>query len=110
MGKYEEVTWKDWVRTAIAIAVFIGFVIAAAISLPVHWFLLAAAAGLIALINWHTRSFAYRCARCGHEFEISTLKNAVSPHGPGWGGGWKLLRCPECRRWSRARVIKPKRT
>ncbi len=62
--------------------------------------------GLLLLVGWHARTFAYRCRNCGHEFAISPLTDLVSPHGPGRGGGWKLLRCPKCGRWTRAFVIR----
>jgi hypothetical protein len=62
--------------------------------------------GLLALVGWHARTFAYRCRSCGNEFDIPMLMDFISPHGPGRGGGWKLLRCPKCGRWTRAFVIR----
>jgi hypothetical protein len=62
--------------------------------------------GLLLLVGWHARTFAYRCRNCGSEFAIPILMDLVSPHGPGRGGGWKFLRCPRCNRWTRAFVIR----
>lgn len=110
MNKYQEVTWKDWIYTLIALLIFIIFLVGASLLLPgtTHEFLypFVMAASLLILIYWHTRSFAYRCPKCGNEFEISMLKNLISPHWPGRGGGWKLLRCPECRSWSAAKILR----
>ena len=70
---------------------------------------LAAVVVLLLFVRWHARTFAYRCRNCDNEFEISVLTDFVSPHGIGLkGDGWKLLRCPRCGRWTRARVV-PKR-
>jgi len=68
--------------------------------------LVAVAAGVVLFVVWHARNFAYRCRRCGNEFAISTALDFVSPHGLWLDGGWKLLRCPRCHRWTRARVIR----
>lgn len=67
--------------------------------------LVAVVAGVLLLLLWHVRNFAYRCRRCGNEFTISAPLDFISPHGLWFDGGWKLLRCPRCRRWTRARVI-----
>jgi hypothetical protein len=68
--------------------------------------LVAVAAGVVLLVVWHAHSFAYRCRRCSNEFAISTALDFVSPHGIWFDGGWKLLRCLRCHRWTRARVIR----
>lgn len=62
--------------------------------------------GLPLLVLWHARTFGYRCRSCGNEFEISVPADFISPHGLGFGGSWKLLRCPKCRRWTRAFVVR----
>ena len=62
--------------------------------------------GLPLLVLWHARAFGYRCRSCGNEFEISVLVDFISPHGPGRDGGWNLLRCPKCGRWTRAFVVR----
>jgi DNA-directed RNA polymerase subunit RPC12/RpoP len=58
----------------------------------------------VMLARWNARHAGYRCAHCGHEFQISTLTELVSPHGRG-GGGWKYLRCPRCDRKSRSKTL-----
>jgi hypothetical protein len=70
--------------------------------------LVVVAAAFFLLVGWHARTFAYRCRHCDNEFEISTLLDLVSPTrlDGWWGGGWKLLRCPRCHRWTRATVIR----
>lgn len=67
------------------------------------WVILVALATFL-LVRWNARHSGYRCAHCGHEFQVSVLTEMISPHGPG-GGGWKYLRCPRCDRKSRARVL-----
>jgi len=73
------------------------------------WTIIIVIALLIAVLllaSWHQRTFAYRCRNCSHEFAVSLPMDFISPHGPGLGGGWKLLRCPSCRRWTRAGVMR----
>ncbi len=60
--------------------------------------------GIYLLVRWHAGSFGYRCRKCGCEFHLSVLKDFITPHGLG-NGGWKFLKCPKCRRWSRATVL-----
>lgn len=68
--------------------------------------LVAVVAGVALLVVWHARTFGYRCRRCGNEFTISAALDFISPHGLWLDGGWKVLRCPRCHRWIRARVIR----
>jgi hypothetical protein len=63
-------------------------------------------AGVLLLVVWHAHNFGYRCRLCGNEFAISTWLDFVSPHGWWFGGGWKLLRCPCCHHWTRARLVR----
>ena len=67
--------------------------------------ILLIAIALMFLVSLRSRVTAYECAKCGHVFEIDAVKDVTSPHGPGKGGGWKLLTCPKCGERSRARVI-----
>jgi DNA-directed RNA polymerase subunit RPC12/RpoP len=64
---------------------------------------------LLVLVGWHAQTFAYQCANCGGEFEITFWRDLISPHGPRKDGGWKLLRCPHCEKWSRAKIIPKER-
>jgi DNA-directed RNA polymerase subunit RPC12/RpoP len=110
MTSYAE-TKKYWIRTVIYLIIFVLIFISGAIFLlPTHfWLWLILVSGvLFLLVGWHAKTFAYRCPRCGHEFEVSLLLDFISPHGPSKDGGWKYLKCPKCQRRSRALVIKRK--
>lgn len=61
--------------------------------------------GLLLLVGWHARTFAYRCRNCRYVFKISFWTDLISPHGPSKEGGWKYLRCPKCGQRTRATVI-----
>lgn len=61
--------------------------------------------GLILLVYWHAHTFIYRCRCCGNEFEISTFKDLISPHGLQRQDGWKFLCCPKCKKWSKTQII-----
>ncbi len=99
-------------RTIFYVAAFVVVIVTgAAILLPAHraigfmaWLALAAG-GLFLLVGWHARTSAYRCAKCGHQFEISVWRDLISPHAPSKEGGWKYLRCPQCGQRSRATVV-----
>jgi len=67
------------------------------------------AGGLLLLVSWHARTFAYRCRSCGHEFEISLWTDLISPHGLSKQGGWKYLSCPACRRRTKATIVRKER-
>ncbi len=50
------------------------------------WVILVALATFL-LVRWNARHSGYRCAYCGHEFQVSVLTEMVSPHGPGEAAG-----------------------
>ncbi len=50
--------------------------------------------------RWETKHFAYRCARCGHEFDISLWTCMIA-----LGGLDKYLKCPKCHKRSWATMI-----
>lgn len=52
------------------------------------------------LVTWHTRSFGYKCPKCGHAFSISRQTNLLSPNILGTDGPRKYLRCPNCQQRS----------
>ena len=111
MAQYKETTKRDWIRTIAYIAVSIAVIIIGAIFLlPAYWYwyiwLILVVGSLFLLVRWHAKKFAYRCPKCGHEFEISIFTDFISPHGPSISGGWKYLKCPKCHERSRATVIK----
>ena len=105
MGKY-------WGKTILYVAAFLLVAIIGGVIASVFrsWFSyivfgIVVFVSLMLLVRWHTRTFAYLCAVCGHEFEISIWKDLLSPHGVDKQGGWKYLRCPSCGRWMKARLI-----
>ncbi|HDS44520.1 MAG TPA: zinc ribbon domain-containing protein [Methanomicrobia archaeon] len=107
--EYRGTTKEDWMRTMVSVTLFAAITIIGAILLvPSYWYiwLVLVAVSLLLLLRWHAHTFAYRCANCGHEFELSAFADLISPHGPGNGGGWKYLRCPNCHKRSRATVIR----
>lgn len=98
--KYGETTKKDWYRTAGAIFLFIAVIgLSSILLLPDYWYLwlLVIIIGVLLLVIWHTKNFAYLCPTCGEIFEISNLENFLGPNG----GNKKYLKCPRCRkrRW-----------
>ncbi len=115
MQGYRETTGRDWAVTGLRVVVFVAVVAAGAyFLLPTYWYVWAALVlgGLLLLVSWHARAFAYRCPECASEFEVSALVDFVSPQGVGRDEqgrvlGWKLLRCPVCRRFRRALVVRP---
>jgi hypothetical protein len=68
-------------------------------------FMLIFLGGLIILVYWHAHTFNFRCQCCGNIFEISTLKDLVSPHGLERENGWKFLCCPKCKKWSKTQIV-----
>lgn len=104
---------SDWSATILRLALYMGLMVGAGVFIHhVPWlFALVALGGLAWLVSWHSKRFGFRCGKCSQEFEISFLADLISPHGftkePGGGlVGWHLLRCPHCRKWSRATVVK----
>lgn len=106
---------EDWTATMVRLLLFVGVLVGGSLLLlplgygPIVWIVMVSAA-LVLLVFWHNRTFGYKCANCGKEFEIGALVNFVSPHGIGKNTsglrGWKWLRCPKCRRFSRATVLR----
>jgi hypothetical protein len=114
MHRYVEPTARDWIATAVAVAIFVAVLLALLVALG-PWGLLAAPLGLLALVWWHQRRTAYRCRRCGYEFEISLLSDLISPQGVDRGGdgrlrGYKVLRCSRCGQRGRASMLRIART
>jgi DNA-directed RNA polymerase subunit RPC12/RpoP len=114
-SKYREATREDWLKTIVYLALFIAILAIGAIFLLSAylyvWLTILAASLILAislflLVQWHARNFAYRCLKCGHEFEVSAFTDFISPHGLSRSGGWKYLKCPKCHRRSRVTLIK----
>ncbi len=109
MNQYLESTREDWRKTFSYIAVLVVInVIGTFFLLPAFWYiwLILIAGSLFLLVRWHAKNFAYRCPKCGHEFEISTSRDFISPHGSSKSIGWKYLKCPKCHERSRATVLR----
>lgn len=113
MKKYIEASKVDYFRTAVYLLVYVSALIAGAILLiPVKWpagfilwLLTLGVAGMLLLVAWHSRSFAYRCANCQHEFEIPFLSDLTSPNS----SRGKYLKCPQCGKRGWATVLKKTR-
>jgi len=111
--KYTTVSRGDWIRTAIYLFLYVAALIAGAILLiPVKWplgfvlwLLIVGGGGTLLLVAWHSRYFAYRCAACQYEFEISFLQDLASPNSH----KGKYLRCPSCQAKGWAVVLRKRR-
>ena len=98
---YREPTVKDRVKMYTVIIVFLsiilfgGFVILPKVGLYVWLAILIFMVFLF--VSWHAHTTAYRCSKCGHEFEISVINDLLTPHVP----HKKYLKCPHCgiRNW-----------
>jgi len=62
--------------------------------------------GLIALVLWHSRNTKYQCPKCKKKFKISFFKDLISPHWITFTGGYKYLKCPNCKVHIKAKEIK----
>jgi DNA-directed RNA polymerase subunit RPC12/RpoP len=60
-----------------------------------------AIAGLLLLVTWHSKHFAYICKSCGNKFTLSALEDLISPQGV----TTKYAKCPKCNKRTWARVI-----
>jgi DNA-directed RNA polymerase subunit RPC12/RpoP len=112
MPSYREARRKDWWKTVVFIAAYLAVLGFTAIYLLVSfWYVWVAlaVAGLVILVSWHAKVTAYRCPRCGYEFEISVLTDFLSPHGVNKDGAWKYLKCPNCQHRSRMEVLVKKK-
>ncbi len=111
---FREAARKDWIVTLVLISLSIAAIsVGAVFLLLAHWYIWLTIVGAIILlmVAWHAKSFGYRCANCGHEFEVSIVTELVSAHGiskskDGHSYGWYYLKCPNCQERSRATVIK----
>ena len=108
---YREPSKKEHIRTVAVILAALVLVIILPI-LDSHFgrlgvylfltpFLLSVSGLLFVLVRWHAQNTAYRCRSCLHEFEISSQKDFISPHG----FGRKYLKCPACGRRSWALAL-----
>jgi hypothetical protein len=113
MAAYRETNRKDWTDIIIRLALmFLVMFAVGALLGPANLLLwpVVLLGPLFWIILWHTRNFAYRCRNCDNTFEISFWQNMLTPHSPdGKGGGWKYVKCPRCKNWSRAQVLRIER-
>ena len=106
---YQNPQKQDWVKGILSLVIYVAVIgVSAFWLLPDYWYLwlTLVLGGMLLIVNWHTRSYAYRCRNCGHEFEISFLANLVAPHGLDQEGAWSWLKCPQCLGRHKATVIK----
>ena len=66
---------------------------------------------LLMLVRAFSRTYAYRCANCGHTFKAPTLVNLLTFSGVGRNAdgtyhSWKSLTCPHCGQRTRAVALK----
>lgn len=108
MVKLREPTKSDAIQTVIVVMIFIvAMAIILFLSMPDNLpaGLLLVAGCLYFLVRWHAKTFGYRCANCGTDFEITTWKDFRSFQGMNKQGSWKYLRCPHCGKWTKAREL-----
>lgn len=107
--KFTRPTWKDYARSMLYILVYLVVIGGGAfLLLPEYWiiWLVLVAGGLALLVSWHRRETLYQCPNCEHVYEISFWQDLIAPHGVDKDGAWLLLRCPNCRKRHKTRVLK----
>ncbi len=105
MPSYRVPDRKDWLITGLMIGVFTAAIVLGAYLFgESHPFVLAllVCAMLLVLVRWHAATSACECPKCGHQFEVSTRQDLVSPHSL----TTKYLCCPKCRERDWARVLR----
>ena len=108
-SRYEDPTPRDWVIGIGLIVIFLVVIgIGAYFLIPDHiiWWLVLIVSGVLLLTFNQNRNYALRCRVCGHEFEISFLKNLISPHGIDKEESWLWVRCPDCGEKGKVSVIR----
>lgn len=114
MSTYRKTKRSDWIKSLLFIGIYVAAVsVTAFVLLVTYWYLWIAlvAGGLLLPVLWHKKSTAYRCPKCGSEFEISFLTDLVSPHGVTKdGGSWLYLKCPVCSNRSKMEVLVKKKS
>ena len=102
-------TQADWILTTVLLGMYgLMLILGTVLFLPQLWVIWAiiAVTGLLMLVVWHNRRFAYHCPNCGHEFRTSFLRNLLAPHWPNREGGWKYLKCPSCGKRVKAEIYR----
>jgi uncharacterized C2H2 Zn-finger protein len=109
MKRSNEVTRQDYLKSILFLTIYVVIIGAGAfLLLPDYWYFwsLIFITGLVLLVNWHKSETIYQCPNCEHLYEISFLVDLTAPHGIDRDGPWLLLRCPNCRKRIKTRVIK----
>ena len=107
--KFEDPTWKDWVKGIGLIILYLSAIgVSAFVLIPKHWiwWLLLILGGMLLLTLNQFKNYACRCRSCGEEFRISFLTNLVSPHGIDKEGSWLWVKCPSCGKREKVSVIR----
>ena len=109
MKRSSKVKRQDYIKSIVFLTIYLIMIGASAfLLLPKYWYLwgLIQISGLVLLVNWHKRETIYRCPNCDYLYEISFLADLTAPHGIDRDGPWLLLRCPNCRKRTKTRVLK----
>ena len=115
MARFRLTDRHDWAATVLRVVLVVGaLVFALAVLRPRYGWLpttVFVVVSLLTLVRWYSQSYGFRCASCGHVFQVPTTVNFFTPSGvaknpDGTYYGWKALTCPRCEKRSRARVLK----
>ena len=105
--RYREPNRSDWGKRIGFILAYVAFIASGAFFVMPQGitgkviFGVMVLGGFLLLFWGLLRDFAFRCGLCEHEFEVSLITKITSPHGV----VWYELRCPECRRRTRAKTL-----
>lgn len=103
-NKHDLIKYIFFIFLTIVVALLDGFYILP-LSVPLYFIVLIFV--IYILILWHSRTIAYHCKNCQHEFEITFWQDLFSAHLP----TRKYIKCPKCeeRTWATALVKISKR-
>ena len=90
LTKHDTLKYIFFILLTIVILLLNGFYI---LPLSATLYFLVILLVLYILISWHSRTTAYRCRNCEHEFEIGFWQDLFSAHLP----TRKYLKCPSCQ-------------
>jgi transcription elongation factor Elf1 len=109
LRKYQDPTRKDWILGILSLVIFVvAITLGAFLLFTDYWYLwlILVLGGVAILVLRQTKNYACRCRECGYEFEITFIKNLLSPHGVDKEGSWQWLQCPSCEKRVKVTVIK----
>jgi len=105
----------DWWGTTWKLLFFLAVIVfAIAVIEPrrgVFWAILFIVGGLWVFVSLVSTKTGYRCAHCGHNFQVPTTVNFFTPSHMGKNDdgtfySYKKLTCPHCHKVSKARLMK----